>query len=121
MILPELLKLIENLPKEEQRALCSELRKKPIKRKHLRRHIGKEIGYVVNGKEHVDIMRDLSFEGTFLETSNRFNLGQVIQLEIPMGNSPRIIRTTGIVVRVTNEGIGIKLTKDRKYNYDDAS
>ncbi len=76
---------------------------------------------MVSGKEHIDVMKNLSFEGAFIETTNRFETGQIIQIEIPMTNSPKTLRTTGVIVRTTNEGVGIKLTKDKKFAYKDGS
>ncbi len=72
---------------------------------------------MVSGKEYVDVLKDLSFEGAFIETANKFEAGQVVQIEIPMSTSPKIIRTTGVVTRITKEGIGIKLIKDKKFDY----
>lgn len=114
-ILPKLLELVENISEQDQLALYKELIEKPIKRKYIRRKFDKEIGYVVSGKEYIDVARDLSFEGVFIETANRFHVGQSIKLEIPVGNTPKIIRTTGVIVRVAADGIGVKLTKDKKY------
>lgn len=114
-VLPELLQLIKNLSVSEQRALYRELMKKPIKRKHLRMASGLEVGYIINGKEYVDRMRDMSYEGLFIETNESFSVGQQVKLQIPIANSSRYARTTGIVVRVAKDGIGIKLTKDKKY------
>lgn len=114
-ILPELLQLIRNLPVSEQRTLYRELMKKPIKRKHLRMASNLEVGYVVDGKEYTDQMKDMSYEGLFIETNRSFSVGQKVKLEIPIANSSRFNRTTGVIVRRTRDGIGIKLTKDKKY------
>lgn len=118
MILKELIEFLENVPEKVQRDIYKELIRRPIKRKYIRRLLGREIGYAVSGKEYIDVARDISFEGVFIETKNRFTVGQTVQLEIPMINSPKYIRTTGIIVRVTQEGVGIKLTKEKKYDYE---
>ena len=112
-ILPQLLKLIKNLSEEEQRKLYRELLKRPIKRKHLRFQCRREIGYAVDGIEYVDRLRDMSYEGLFIETDRKFTTGQKIVLEIPVGNSSRVHQTTGVIVRTVKDGIGIKLTKNK--------
>lgn len=114
-VLPQLLKLIENLSDKEQQALYRELMQRPIKRKHLRQPYNCEAGYVIDGTEYVDRIKDMSFEGLFIETNNKFSVGQELKLEIPMANSSRFFRTTGVIVRTTKDGIGIKLTKGKKY------
>ncbi len=121
MIIPELLELLKNMTEKNQRALYKELLQMPIKRKYIRRTYGKEIGYAVSGKEYIDVMKDLSFEGAFIETTSKFKTGQIIQIEIPMANSAKILRTTGVIVRTTNEGVGLKLTKDKKFEHEDDS
>ena len=119
MILPELINLLKNIPEEIQREIYKELAQRPIKRKYIRRKIGKEIGYVVSGTEYVDVIRDISYEGAFIETSNKFSVGQTIQLEIPIINSAKYIRTTGVIVRMTHDGVGIRLTKNKKFTHED--
>lgn len=118
MVLKELIEFLDSLPEKVQRDIYNELIKRPIKRKYIRRIIGKEIGYAVAGTEYIDVLRDMSYEGVFIETKNRFTVGQAVQLEIPMNNSPKLIRTTGVIVRVTKDGVGIKLTKEKRYNHE---
>jgi len=60
-------------------------------------------------------MRDISFEGIFIETEQKFAVGEKLKVEIPIGNSAKIIRTTGVVSRVTTDGVGVKLTKNEKF------
>jgi hypothetical protein len=120
MILKELIELLENIPEKVQRDIYLELIRRPIKRRYIRRPLYKEIGYVVAGVEYIDMVRDVSFEGVFIETRNRFVVGQTVQLEIPMINSPKFIRTTGVIVRVTQNGVGIKFTKEKKYDHEPA-
>lgn len=92
-VLPQLLALIEGLPEKEQWALYHELMKKPIKRRHLRMPSGLEIGYSINGKEYVDRMKDMSYEGLFIETKNKFSVGQGVKLQIPIEIHPGLIKS----------------------------
>lgn len=116
MILPELERLLQKIPQKEQRALYEKLLKEPIKRSSIRRTVSQEIGYIVDGKEYIDVLRDLSFDGAFIETTNRFTIGQAIQMEIPWANSAKVIRATGVIVRIALDGVGVKFTKEKKFN-----
>lgn len=114
MILPKLLRLIEKMPEMSQEELYKELLQRPVKRKHIRRESNKEIGYCVDGNEYISLMKDMSFGGAFLETDEKFTVGQIIQLELPMVNSAKVIKTTATIVRVAKNGIGIEFNKRNK-------
>ncbi len=90
-----------------------ELLQRPMNRKHVRRAYGYELRFVVDDKKFVARIRDISIGGLFIETVEKFSVGQVVKLEIPMVKSARVFRRTGVIVRIVNDGIGIKLTQTK--------
>ena len=113
-ILPELLKLIEGLSEKEQRELYRELLRRPVRRKHPRRPFDYEVKFAVDGEEYTGQIRNISFGGIFIETENRFPVGKVVRLRIPMTRSTRTLSTLGVIVRTDMAGIGVKLIKGKK-------
>lgn len=109
-ILPQLTALIEKFPEEEQWPLYWKLVQWTIDRKYTRQPYGLEAGYTIAGKEYVDRIKDMSYKGLFIETEENFPVGQEVELQLPIPNSSRTTRTTGVIVRTASDGIGIKLT-----------
>ncbi len=61
-----------------------------------------------NGRQLEAKARNLSLGGIFVETTANFSPGQEIQLAIPFFHQKQRITLTGTVVRVTDDGIGIR-------------
>ena len=55
-----------------------------------------------------DFTKDISFGGVFIETSTPFSVGQEISLTFPIPNQQKHIKITGEIVRISDQGIGVK-------------
>ncbi len=57
------------------------------------------------GEEYI---RNISLGGTFVETMEIFPIGQEINLSIPFSDQSKYVKVKGKVVRIEEEGIGVK-------------
>jgi len=52
--------------------------------------------------------RDISLGGIFVETNEKFGPGEKVGLTLPFANQDRSLKMNGEVVRITDNGVGVK-------------
>lgn len=109
-ITARLVDLISDMPIQAQKILLTELEEKlrSNERKHPRKPYLKEVEYATEDRVYQEFIQDISPSGLFIETRSPLAAGQEITLILSLPNHERPIKIIGEVVRVTQEGIGVK-------------
>ena len=78
------------------------------RRSHIRNQclIASEFGYY--GNVDAALIRNLNGSGAFIETRQRFRVGEVVQLKFPLHYLDPPIEVTGIVAWTGVDGVGVK-------------
>lgn len=102
--------LIRMMPEDELQTLLKELEQRVLKgeRKHHRKPFFTAVDYATQDSLYKDFIKDISSGGVFINTSMPFSIGQEISLTFPTPNQQAHIKITGEIVRVNDEGIGVK-------------
>ena len=81
---------------------------KPYRRSHIRNQclIASEFGYY--GNVDSALIRNLNGSGAFIETRQRFRVGEVVQLKFPLHYLDPPIEVTGVVAWTGADGVGVK-------------
>ena len=105
-----LVELFEKLQENEQLALLRELEERLSKgkRAHVRKPFFMVVDYATEDGNYRDFIQDISMGGLFIETSIPFLVGKEISLTFPLPSISKHIKIAGEIVRVTDQGIGIK-------------
>ena len=105
-----LLKRVAGLSLEEQRALLEilEARSEVEKRDLPRRPLVLEVAFGEGSCRYRDYALDISAGGMFIETGERFAVGDRIRLAFRLPNFGTPIRLSGRVVRTSPTGIGVR-------------
>ena len=108
-----LFELITDMDIEAQMKLLEELEKQQIRktRRHKRRNTNMTVYYATHDRAYRDVIQNISPTGVFIETSEPFNVGQEILLNFAPAHKAEPIKVRGQVVRVTDEGIGVKFIR----------
>ncbi len=108
-----LFELITDMDFEEQMNLLEELEKKQTRktRKHKRRNTHLTVYYATHDRAYRDVIQNISPTGVFIETSEPFNVGQEILLNFTPTRHAEPVKVRGQVVRITEEGIGVKFIR----------
>lgn len=80
-------------------------------RKNERRRFCKSVILILVNDYYQGISKNISRGGIFIETRNRFSIGQMIKLVIPGTKIDKGVMLKGEVVRINPNGIGVKFTK----------
>ena len=108
-----LIELIASMTDTEQEKLLNYLEPKIPKRKH-QRHTGYIfIRYIIDNQKYKGIMKDISGGGVFVETNKSFSIGQEVFMEIPFSNITGSVKIKGLIVRLDENGIGIKFDQTK--------
>jgi hypothetical protein len=89
------------------RALEYKLDPREITRENYR----KEITFSSRNLSYEGVISNISRVGAFIETKDRFSLGQLILLEIPGDSLFKDLKLRGLVVRIDQNGIGVKFDR----------
>jgi|GEM_PF-1849469 hypothetical protein len=81
------------------------------KRKHPRKPCSIVVDYASRDRAFRDYIRDISSGGVFIETSKEFSIGDEIMMTFSISSKQKPFKFTGQVVRITNQGIGVKFKK----------
>ena len=100
--------IIEQMPEEERLALLKMLEQNPPRRKHSRQLYPVVVDFSVDDRFYKDFLRDISKGGVFIETRVPFPIGKEVHMTFPMPKKNQSLKVTGIIVRVSPEGFGIK-------------
>lgn len=113
-----LIKLILDMPYDRQIALLEQLDNTPLtlndmkNREDPRKAYVNTIVFSAKGQTYNGISQDLSSGGMFIKTDESFAIGQLLMLTIPfMDKTKEAVKVPAEVVRVTDEGIGVKFIK----------
>jgi len=108
-----LFEIIKSLSEDEQKSLLEDLNKRQIKkiRKHERQECLITVNYAFKGRAFQNYIQDISTEGVFIETREKFSVGDEILLTISYSSEVRPFRIAGEVVRIISKGVGVKFKK----------
>ena len=108
-----LFELITDLTFEEQVGMLEELEKKQTRhtRRHKRRETNLTVYYATHDRAYRDTIQNISPTGVFIETREPFNVGQEILLNFTPARNADPIKVRGKVVRITDDGIGVKFVR----------
>ncbi len=108
-----LFELITDMDLAAQMTLLEELEKKQTRktRKHKRRNTNLTVYYATHDRAYRDMIQNISPTGVFIETGEPFNVGQEILLNFTPTRHSEPIKVRGQVVRITDEGIGVKFIR----------
>jgi Tfp pilus assembly protein PilZ len=105
-----LLTLIGKMSDEERQGLLEEIETRPFlnKRRHHRKSYFSVVDFSSQDYTFADFIQNIGAEGIFITTSAPFPYGQEISLSFPLPVSQEHITIAGEIVRIEEEGIGVK-------------
>ncbi len=80
-------------------------------RDDVRKGFEKNISFSVHDRSYKAICKDISNGGLFIQTNEVFTVGQAVVLNIPFSDGSREIKVPAEIVRVSNNGIGLRFMK----------
>ena len=111
-VMRRLLEIIEQMSDEERVMYLSGLEKSTSGgRKHVRQLFPAVVDYSVDNRFYKDFLRDISKGGVFMETRVPLSMGAEIAMSFPMPKKNQSLKVTGIIVRVSPEGVGIQFKR----------
>ena len=111
-----IIEIVLALPVDERRTLLKYLEEKHIagRRKFPRKTYFMEVNFATPDRASSGFIQNISSDGLFVETKEQHNVGQRLTLSFRLPNSEDHIRVNGEIVRVSPQGIGIKLGTNLK-------
>ena len=102
--------LIGKMSDEERQGLLDEIETRPFikKRRYNRKPYFSVVDYSTQDYNFADFIQNIAAEGIFISTSTPFSFGQEVSLAFPLPVSQEHINIPGQVVRIEEEGIGVK-------------
>ena len=116
-VILQLFKQILEMTDGERLDLLAQLGKVPVKelslgdRDGFRRMYDQTITFSIQDRQYRAPCKDISNGGIFIQTSEIFQLGQLVTLEIPFSDGRESINVPAEIVRVNSDGIGLKFLK----------
>ena len=113
----QLIKQILGMADGERRDLLEQLGNIPVKelslgdRNDFRRKYDQTITFSTQNRQYRAYCKDISNSGIFIQTSEIFQLGQLVSLDIPFSDEKTSIKVPAEIVRVNPDGIGLKFMK----------
>ena len=113
----QLIKQILGMADGERRDLLEQLGKFPVKelslgdRNDFRRKYDQTITFSTQNRQYSAYCKDISNSGIYIQTSEIFQLGQLVTLDIPFSDGKESIKVPAEIVRVNPDGIGLKFMK----------
>ena len=80
-------------------------------REDFRRKYDQTITFSTQNRRYRAFCKDISNGGIFIQTSEMFQLGQLVTLDIPFSDGKESIKVPAEIVRVNPDGIGLKFMK----------
>jgi len=98
------------MSEDEQLTLLRELERRLLKwrRKRVREPFFMVVNYSVEDRFYTSHILNISAGGVFIETRIAFTAGQEISLTFPLPDYQKHIKIIGKIVRLTQQGIGVK-------------
>jgi Tfp pilus assembly protein PilZ len=105
-----LFEVIKQMSEDEQLTLLKDLQRRLFKwrRKRKREPFFMVVNYSVEDRCYTSHIIDISAGGVFIETRIPFTSGQEVSLTFPLPDYQKHIKIIGEIVRVTQQGIGVK-------------
>lgn len=102
--------LIGMMSNVERQGLLDDIETRPFlrKRRHHRKPYFSVVDYSAQECPFADFILNIAAEGIFISTSTPFPFGQEMLLAFPLPVSQEHITVPGEVVRIEEEGIGVK-------------
>ena len=102
--------LIGKMSDEERQGLLNEIETRPFikKRRYHRKPYFSVVDYNAQDYTFADFIQNIAAEGIFISTSTPFSFGQEVSLAFPLPVSQEHINIPGEIVRIEEEGIGVK-------------
>jgi Tfp pilus assembly protein PilZ len=102
--------LIGKMNEQEQQSLLASIEKRRFlrKRRYARKPYFSVVDYDAQAYPFADFIQNIGPEGVFISTSTPFSSGQEVFLAFPLPVSQEHITVPGEVVRIGDEGIGVK-------------
>ncbi len=106
-----IIEIVLAMPVDERRTLLKYLEEKHIagRRKFPRKTYFMEVNFATPDRASSGFIQNISSEGVFVETKEPHTVGQHLTLSFRLPNSEDHIRVNGEIVRVSPQGIGVKL------------
>jgi Tfp pilus assembly protein PilZ len=113
VVTERLLKFILKMPFAERKGLLEELEEGIArgKRNNSREEYFMDVIFVIRGKAFKGFIRNISAHGVFVETSQKFSVGQRITLSFALPNSKEHIKITGDIARTLPWGFDIRFNE----------
>jgi hypothetical protein len=116
-VILQLIKQILEMTDGERLDLLEQLGTLPVKelslgdRDGFRRMYDQTITFSTQDRQYRAPCKDISNGGIFIQTSEIFQLGQMVTLDIPFSDGRESIKVPAEIVRVNSDGIGLKFLK----------
>ena len=91
---------------------------KRAKRQYERKNLFEMLDYTVNGQYYTDFTEDMSENGIFIRTKQRFSVGQDISIQFASSDQERPFSIKGTIARVLPEGVGVKFNPQSQVQAD---
>jgi Tfp pilus assembly protein PilZ len=107
-----IIEIVLAMPLDERRTLLKYLEDKHIagRRKYSRKTYFMEVDFATPDRVSRGYIQNISSDGLFVETRESLSVGQRITLSFKLPNSKEHIKISGEIVRVSSQGIGVKLS-----------
>ena len=111
-----IIEIVLAMPVDERRTLLKYLEEKHItgRRKFPRKTYFMEVNFATPDRASSGFIQNISSDGLFVETKEPHTVGQNLTLSFRLPNSQDHIRVNGEIVRVSPQGIGVKLGTNLK-------
>jgi len=113
----QLIRLILDMPYENQASLLMQLTGKPLipletkERDEQRKAFTSGVSFAVQGIEYTGVSEDISSGGMFIKTDASFSLGEIMVLKILSTNRKKQVKIPAEIVRIKEDGIGVRFMK----------
>lgn len=113
----QLIRLILDMSYDRQLALLKQLEEIPVatlevaERDDARKSFSGDISFSVQGEYYRGTSEDISSGGMFIKTDDEFSVGQVAIVTIPFSNKKKYVKVPAEIVRIKEDGIGVKFLK----------
>ncbi|UCE52398.1 MAG: PilZ domain-containing protein [Desulfobacterales bacterium] len=106
-----IVKSVDKADFHKQKQLDNDLKYKKDPREYQREDYRLEVVFRSKSRRYKGFITNISRSGTFIETHDKFSLGQIIRLFIPGDKTHKEFKLIGWVVRLNKNGIGIKFDR----------
>jgi Tfp pilus assembly protein PilZ len=76
-----------------------------------RKSYSRTVSFTAKDRTYKGASKDLSSGGMFIETDGSFSVGEIITITIPFTGKKKNIKVPAEIMRIIDEGIGVKFIK----------